>query len=130
MFHDRFHVIRRHRRFRAHTFAATYRFADFGVSLNLHRLLAAAPIRQVLFSHLVIAQIQIGAASSSNDFVKIFNPTGTSVDLTGWKLHKKSNTGTDYSLRTLTAGNTIAAGGYFTWANSEGGFAQSIGADT
>jgi hypothetical protein len=80
-------------------------------------------------NHLFIAQVQIEGASSSNDFVKIFNPTVGAVDVSGWKLHKKSSTGTDYSLRTFEAGSTIVAGGYFIWANSGGGFADSIGAD-
>jgi hypothetical protein len=80
-------------------------------------------------NHLLVAAIQIGAASSSNDFVKIFNPTSAAVDISGWKLHKKSSTGTDYSLRTFGAGTNVSPGGYFTWANSEGGFATAIGAD-
>ena len=80
-------------------------------------------------NHLVIAQIQIGGASSTNDFVKIFNPTGVAVDLSGWKLHKKSSTGTDYSLRVLATGSMIAPGGYFVWANSGGEFADAIGAN-
>jgi hypothetical protein len=79
--------------------------------------------------HLVIVQVQIAGAASSNDFVKIFNPMGVAVDLTGWKLHKKSSTGADYSLKTFPTGMTIAPGAYVTWANSENGFADSIGAD-
>ncbi|HVO28833.1 MAG TPA: lamin tail domain-containing protein, partial [Candidatus Paceibacterota bacterium] len=55
--------------------------------------------------------------------------TGAAVDLGGWKLHKRSGTGADYSLRTIPAGSAIAAGGYFTWANSAGGFADLVGAD-
>lgn len=61
--------------------------------------------------------------------MKIFNPTGAAVDLTGWKLHKKSSTGTDYSLKTFATGVTLASGAYLTWANSENGFADSIDAD-
>ena len=79
--------------------------------------------------HLLIAQVQIVGAASANDFVKIYNPTAAAVDMSGWKLHKKSSTGTDYSLRDFPQGTSIAAGGFLTWANSSGGFAQSIGAD-
>jgi hypothetical protein len=84
-------------------------------------------------SHLLIAAIQIAGpvsgGESSNDFIKIFNPTGAAVDLSGWKLHKKSSTGADYSLKSFVTGNTIAPGRYFEWANSTDGFADSIGAD-
>lgn len=80
-------------------------------------------------NHLVIAAIQIAGASSSNDFIKIFNPTAAAINISGWKLHKKSSTGTDYSLRTFPSGSTIAPGGYFVWANSLDGFSESIAAD-
>jgi Lamin Tail Domain len=87
------------------------------------------PVETASIDQLVIVQVQIAGAASSNDFVKIFNPTNAPVDLTGWKLHKKSSTGADYSLKTFPSGLTIASGGYITWANSENGFADSISAD-
>jgi hypothetical protein len=80
-------------------------------------------------NHVIFAQIQIAGASSSNDFVKLYNPTAASVDMSGWRLRKKSSTGTDYSLRDMPKGTIIASGAYFTWANSLGEFAQSINAD-
>lgn len=79
--------------------------------------------------HLLIAQIQIAGAASANDFVKIYNPTASVIDISGWKLRKKSSTGTDASLREFPNGTSISAGAYFTWANSASGFAQSIVAD-
>jgi hypothetical protein len=79
--------------------------------------------------HIVIAAVQIAGASSANDFVKLYNPTGAAVDMSGWKLHKKSNSGADYSLKVFAQGVSISAGGYFVWANSANGFADFIGAD-
>ena len=80
-------------------------------------------------AHLLIADVQIAGASSSNDLVKIYNPTGASVDLSGWKLHKRSSTGTDYSLKTFPQGIIITPGEYLVWANGSGGFADVIGAN-
>lgn len=80
-------------------------------------------------NHLVIAAIQIAGASSGDDSVKIYNPTPLGVDIGGWKLRKKSSTGTDSSIREFPKGNTVAPGGYFMWASSANGFAASIGAD-
>ena len=40
-------------------------------------------------NHLVIAAVQIVGASSSNDFIKIYNPLASVVDVSGWKLRKK-----------------------------------------
>ncbi|MGC9968546.1 MAG: lamin tail domain-containing protein [Minisyncoccia bacterium] len=79
--------------------------------------------------HLVIAEVQIAGAASTNDFVKIFNPTDAPVDIGGWKLRKKSKSGADYSLRVFPDGNIVASGGYFTWANAADGFGDSIGAN-
>jgi hypothetical protein len=73
--------------------------------------------------------VQIAGASSSNDLVKLYNPTSASVDMSGWKLHKKSETGTDYSLKVFPAGSTIAAGQFFSWANATGGFSETAGAN-
>jgi hypothetical protein len=79
--------------------------------------------------HVVIAAVQIAGASSTNDFVGLYNLTAAPVDMSGWKLHKKSSTGADYSLRDFPNGAIIPPQKYFTWANSLGGFAESVGAD-
>ena len=49
--------------------------------------------------------------------------------MSGWKLHKKSQTGTDYSLKVFPTGSTIAAGQSFMWANSTNGFSETVGAN-
>jgi hypothetical protein len=79
--------------------------------------------------HVLIAAVQIAGASSSNDFVKLYNPTAAAIDMSGWKLHKKSSTGTDYSLKVFPAGSVIAAGQSFVWANSEDGFSETVAAN-
>ena len=80
-------------------------------------------------NHILIAAVQIGGASSTNDLVTLYNPTPAAVDVSGWKLHKKSGTGTDYSLKVFPAGSAIAPGQSFTWANSTGGFSEAVGAN-
>ena len=73
--------------------------------------------------------MQIAGASSSNDFVKLYNPTAAAIDVSGWKLHKKSSTGTDYSLKVFPAGSVISAGQSFTWANADDGFSDAVDAN-
>ncbi len=80
-------------------------------------------------NHPVIAEIQIAGAVAGDDFVKIYNPTPVALDIGGWKLRKKSSTGSDASLREFPVGSTIASDARFTWASDAAGFAQSIGAD-
>jgi hypothetical protein len=50
--------------------------------------------------------------------------------MSGWKLRKKSSSGTDYSIREFPADTAITPQQYFVWANSADGFAASVGADT
>jgi hypothetical protein len=80
-------------------------------------------------NHILIAALQIAGQSSSNDWIEIINPTASEVDMAGWKLHKHSSTGNDYSLKEFPKGTTIPSQGELLWANSSDGFAQSIGAD-
>lgn len=89
----------------------------------------AATASQISSGHVLIAAVQIAGAASENDLVKLFNPTGSPIDMSGWKLHKKSSTGTDYSLKVFPVGSVIAPGGWFVWANSEDGFSTAVSAD-
>lgn len=77
-----------------------------------------------------IAAVQIAGERSSDDFVKIYNASGSAIDLGGWKLKKRSSTGAEYSLRTFPEGTSIASHTYFIWANSENGFSASLAADS
>lgn len=79
--------------------------------------------------HILIAEIVIDGSSSTNDFIKLFNPTPSSVDLGGWRLRKKTSTGSDQSIRVFPDGSAVLPDAYFTWANSAGGFSEAIGAD-
>jgi hypothetical protein len=81
------------------------------------------------FTHILIAAVQIGGASSTNDLVKLYNPTSGSIDISGWKLHKRSQTGTEYSLKELPTGSIVPSGQSFLWANSAGGFSETVGAN-
>jgi hypothetical protein len=81
-------------------------------------------------NHLVIFEIQItgGAGKTDNDFIRIFNPTTTTVNLSGWKLRKRTQSGTESSIRVFPDGSEISPAGIFLWANSKDGFSETVGA--
>ncbi|MBI2035679.1 MAG: lamin tail domain-containing protein [Candidatus Liptonbacteria bacterium] len=50
-------------------------------------------------NHIVISEIQAGATNASDyEFIELYNPTETAVDLTGWELRKKTSSGSESNL--------------------------------
>ncbi|OGZ36420.1 MAG: hypothetical protein A2646_03180 [Candidatus Portnoybacteria bacterium RIFCSPHIGHO2_02_FULL_39_12] len=80
--------------------------------------------------HLLIVEVQIAGQSSSNDFIKIYNPSDADLDISGYKLRKRTSTGSESSIRVFPEGSLIKAKDYFLWANSSDGYAVSISANT
>ncbi|WP_333696768.1 lamin tail domain-containing protein, partial [Flavobacterium sp.] len=66
-------------------------------------------------THVVISQVYGGGgntgASYNRDFIELFNPTASSVTLTGWTVEYASATGVFGNATTLTG--SIAPGGYY-----------------
>ncbi|MDP1570758.1 MAG: lamin tail domain-containing protein [Vicinamibacterales bacterium] len=71
---------------------------------------------------LVISQVYGGGgntgATLTHDFIEIFNPTASPVDVTGWSVQYASSGGTSWQ-RTLLAG-VVPAGGYFLVQQAQG----------
>jgi outer membrane biosynthesis protein TonB len=85
----------------------------FIFSYNTSTLVKSAPA-----SHVVISEIQVGGSTSTDEFVELYNPTGSSQDLSGWKIMKKTASGTeDLLIITITSGS-IDPHGYFLAAHS------------
>lgn len=88
-----------------------------------------APVPAPGGSHLVIAEIQIsGTGGTENDFIKFGNPTSANLDISGWKIRKRTKTGTESSIRVIPEGTSVAAGATILWANSKNNFAANMGA--
>jgi hypothetical protein len=71
-------------------------------------------------NHLVISQVQIAGAKTTDDFVEIYNPTSEDIDLKGTRLGKRTQTGdADGSLKSWTETTIIKSHGFYLWANSD-----------
>jgi endonuclease G len=74
--------------------------------------------------HLVISQLYGGggntAATFTNDYIEIYNPTGISFNLAGWSLQYASAAGTSWTNK-QPLGGTIAPGEYFLVQLASGG---------
>jgi len=73
--------------------------------------------------NVVISEIQItgGSASTTDEFVELYNPTSSDINLFGWRLTKKSATGsTTKILVNSFPAKSIPARGYFLVAHPTG----------
>jgi DNA/RNA endonuclease G (NUC1) len=76
-------------------------------SANLNSVLTAPSV--------LISQVYGGGGNSGatykNDFIELFNPGASSVDITGWSVQYASTTGTTWQATSLSG--TIPAGGFY-----------------
>lgn len=78
--------------------------------------LTLAPLNQVIFSEVLLGT----SSSSSQEFIEIYNPTATDLDLAGWHVQYVSATKTDWSslTRNIALTGTLKAGDYYLLASS------------
>lgn len=76
-------------------------------------------------SHIVISQVYGGGGNSGatyqNDFVELYNPTATTVNITGWSLQYASATGEGWDSSKQFLSGSIAPGEYFLVKLASGG---------
>ncbi|QDE83691.1 lamin tail domain-containing protein [Myxococcus xanthus] len=78
--------------------------------------------------HIVISEFApAGPGGAGDEFIELYNPTSSAVDISGWKLQYKSATGTTgyNSSFALPAGSVIAPRSYFLVVST--GYASSSG---
>ncbi len=84
-------------------------------------------VAEMKFSPLIY-EIRIAGEKASEDYIKIFNPNPETVDLSGWKLRKRTQRGIESSsVKVFPNGTSVGAGKVLTWANSS--YASIIGAE-
>lgn len=82
--------------------------------ITIVTLLPLVPMRAAPAGHVVMSEIQIGATGFSTDeFVELYNPTDSPVDITGWQLIKRTASGGTFPLVDAFPAATLPAHGYF-----------------
>lgn len=76
--------------------------------------------------HVVISEIQTGGTTATDEFVELYNPTNSDVDLSDWQLNRKTSGGTESTLVGTLSG-TIKSHGYFLIAHPD--YSGSVAAD-
>jgi PKD repeat protein len=69
-------------------------------------------------NHLVISEVQVAGASASDEFIEIYNPTETAINIETWSIQYKSATGTTFYKKNFSSGVSIPAHGWFLIAHT------------
>lgn len=79
------------------------------------------PPTHVIANHVVISEVQVSGSAENNEFIELYNPTGSPVDLTGWRLARRTAAATiDTDLiSSFPSGKTIPAWGFFLIAHQD-----------
>ena len=78
------------------------------------------PLALSATTHLMISEIQQRSISNSDDeFVELYNPTDTAVDLGGWRLTKRPQDGSPETNIVASMSGVIPAHGFFLITNDE-----------
>ncbi|QQS38368.1 lamin tail domain-containing protein [Candidatus Woesebacteria bacterium] len=96
-------------------------FVVLTTAFYLYKSFSPQNVYSALSNHVVISEIQISGNSANDEFVELYNPTGSAINLEGWRLTRKTASGTESNLIANISG-TIPANGYFliTHASYEG----------
>ena len=67
--------------------------------------------------HVVISEIQTDGTTATDEFVELYNPNSTDVDLTGWRLTKRTAGGGSPANLVASMSGTIPSHGFFLVAH-------------
>lgn len=83
----------------------------------------------LVLGNIIITEIKISGDTPDESYIKIFNQGKDDIDISGFRLRKKTFSGRESSMRVFPRESLIRAKGYFVWANSKGEYHLSIDAD-
>jgi len=70
-------------------------------------------------NHIVISEVQVSGGVADDEFVELYNPTDSSVDLTDWRLTRKTSSGVSENNLVASISGSIPAHGYFLIAHPD-----------
>jgi hypothetical protein len=90
-------------------------------------MLVASSCKCSASGDLMISAIQTSGNNANDDFIEIYNQSCDDKDISGWKIRKRTSSGTESSIKVISNNTIIHAKSYFLWSNSS--LAEVIGAD-
>jgi PKD repeat protein len=71
------------------------------------------PAFAISLNHIVISEVQITGGSATDEFVELYNPTASAINLSGYRLVKKTSSGTASNLLSSFASFSLPSLGYY-----------------
>ncbi len=87
------------------------------------------PLISLAKNSLLITEVQIQGEKANEDFIKIYNFSKERINVSGFKLRKRSSSGKEYSIKVFPEGTFIESESFLIWANSKEDFSKRIKAD-
>lgn len=99
-----------------------------GIFLTTLASVRAAPQLQTMPGGVVISEFRFhGSAGASDEFVELFNKSGGTINLNGWKVKGSNNSGSTSTRYTFSSNILLAAGQHYLLANA--GYNDAISPD-
>ncbi len=77
----------------------------------------------IFTDHIVISEVQIAGATTTDDFIELYNPTASTISLNGFRLVMRTSSGTtDTNVVVFSSTDSIPSHSFLLWCNS--GFAS------
>lgn len=110
-------------------FDSVHMNSEFTDQLSDHDPLVARVDFTVGADHVLISELRVAGATAADEFVELYNPTSSAVDLTGCKLVYRSAAGTSDVTIVSNFNRSIAANKYLLVAHATGYATTSVPAD-
>lgn len=95
-------------------------FFALSIFLLTSTLIRPKTVTKAVAGHLVISEIQVrSVANAGDEFVELYNPTGSSVDLAGWMLKRRPPDGDPETTLVASIAGSITPNSYFLITSQE-----------
>lgn len=71
-------------------------------------------------SNILISEVSVSGNKSADEYIELYNPNDTPIDIAGLQLRRRTQSGSESSIKVFGKNSVIPAHGYFLWANSQG----------